>query len=542
MRLLACLFLLLFPATARAEWMRASSAHFIVYANDSERSVRRLAEQLERYDAVLASRTIVRRNPPSPSSRITVYVVSSLDEVRRLFGNGGSNVAGFHIARAGNSIAVIPREGNRILQRFDDRPLGPNGETSLPRGDDGRPPRPGRFDDPDLPLILLLHEYAHHFIRSVGGFPEPRWLSEGAAEFYSTARFESEGGVTLGDPATHRLQELSLDNDITVEELLDPAAYERRKARYKGPDSFYALSWLFYHYLAFNPARARQFQQYGQLLVQGTGSGEAGRQAFGDLGQLQRELNRYLRSSLPSVTFPASILPTGPVEVQRISPGEAAMMAVRIRVDRGVDKTQAIRLLPEARAVAARFPGDPALLTILAAAEYAAGNDMSAIAAADAALAIDPVAIDAHIQKGHALMRLAETSPDQAAAFNAARTAFQAASAIDPDNPLPLAEIYRNWLRQKEQPTSAAISGLERAVALAPFDMSLRVMLGADQLRRRQRGLARATLLPVAFDPHGGTLAQTAREQLARIDREIAASGRGRRLGANDTRTNEIPN
>ena len=38
---IAALVLLLAPATAQAEWLEASSAHFVVYADDSERDVRK---------------------------------------------------------------------------------------------------------------------------------------------------------------------------------------------------------------------------------------------------------------------------------------------------------------------------------------------------------------------------------------------------------------------------------------------------------------------------------------------------------------------
>ena len=66
------------------------------------------------------------------------------------------------------------------------------------------------------------------------------------------------------------------------------------------------------------------------------------------------------------------------------------MMPVIIRSRRGVDDEGAKAVLTDARAIASRFPKDPAVLSALAEAEHDAGNDKEAIAAADAALADDP--------------------------------------------------------------------------------------------------------------------------------------------------------
>ncbi len=65
-------------------------------------------------------------------------------------------------------------------------------------------------------------------------------------------------------------------------------------------------------------------------------------------------------------------------------------MPILIRSKRGVDKEQAAEVLLETRAVAAEHPNDPAVLAALAEAEYDAGNNAEAIAAADGALLLNP--------------------------------------------------------------------------------------------------------------------------------------------------------
>ena len=358
--------LALVPGTAKAEWLQASSAHFVVYANDSERDIRKFSNQLERYHAAMAALASAEMPVPSPSNRVTVYVVSGENEVRRLYGEGSKYVGAFYLPRAGGSLAIVPRVTT--------------GTTDL-----------------EFSMIALLHEYAHHFMISSSRFPMPRWYSEGGAEFFASASFRSNGGIDVGRPAMHRAAELLIPGfarDVKAADLLDPPAAGAKPR--SGYDAFYGKSWLLFHYLTFNPARDGQLARYLQLLAQGRTSREAGREAFGEFDQLERDLDNYLNASrMKMLALPASMLAIGPVEIRRLSPGEAAMMPVRIRSRRGVDEDQAKALLTEARAVAARFPDDPAVLSALAEAEHDAGNDKEAIAAADGALAKDPSQVNA---------------------------------------------------------------------------------------------------------------------------------------------------
>src|SRR5690606_15998698 len=81
------LALVLAPASAQAEWLEASSAHFVVYADDSERDVRRFSEQLERFHAAMEIVTGLEGEPPSPSNRVTVFMVRNQRQVERLAGD-----------------------------------------------------------------------------------------------------------------------------------------------------------------------------------------------------------------------------------------------------------------------------------------------------------------------------------------------------------------------------------------------------------------------------------------------------------------------
>ena len=491
------------PASAEAAWLRASSDHFVVYANDSESKVRTLSSQLERYHAAMVFITGRNVAPPSPSNRVTVFAVSGESEVKRLYGENSRYVGGFYIPRAGSSVAIVPRVSTR-------------GST---RG------------DLDVSMVTLLHEYAHHFIVSTSSFPMPRWLSEGAAEFFASASFATDGGVGIGRPAQHRAGELFYARDVTAANLIDPEAYEKRNHG-RTFDAFYGKSWLLYHYLIFDKDRSGQLTTYSDALVAGKSSREAGLLAFGDMAKLERDLDRYLaRSKVLSYQLTPDLLRIGRIDVAPVSRGEAEIMSVRIRSRRGVDDKQAAALLPEARAVAARFPGDPAVLASLAEAEFDAGNDSECIAAADKAIALDRTQTNAYVQKGFALFRQAKQSQGTFADYKKARAPFVALNRVENDHPLPLIYFYLSYAQSGEKPTDLAIKGLERAVQLAPFDLGLRMTLATQHLRDGRADQARKNLVPIAYNPHGGGLAEAAQKAMAQIDADPSWRGEALPVG-----------
>lgn len=485
---------ILSASAAQAEWVETSSAHFVVYANDSKRDAEKFSQQLERYNAALSLLTGTPDMTPSPSNRLTVYVVRGEATVRKLYGENSQFIGGFYVPNAGGSLAIVPQVDA--------------GGSAV-----------------DSSMTTLLHEYTHHFMISGSDFPMPRWYSEGSAEFFAAAGFPADGGVRIGLAAMNRAAELLVPGfarNVTINELLDPSAKPKSKAY----DAFYGKSWLLVHYLTFDPARKGQLRRYLQLLAQGKTSLQAGSEAFGDLGTLAKDLDAYLgRSRIMSLTVKPSMVPIGPVTVRALSAGEAAMMPVRIRSKLGVDEQSAKQVLADAREVAKRFPDDPAVLAALAEAEHDAGNDRESIAAAEAAIARDPGQTNAYVQKGLSLFRMAADAPDRAKAYQQARVAFVALNRREPDHPLPLIYYYRSFVAQGLPPNDLAFRGLARASELAPFDLGLKMTLATEQIRRGLLTEARRSLGPVAFNPHGGGLAQAAQRVLARIDANPAWDG-----------------
>ena len=481
---LATLCALTLGGPARADWHRAESDHFVIYADDSEKDVARFAAMLERYHAAMSFVTQREVEVPSPSNRVTIYAVGSYGKIRKLAGM--SNVAGFYIPRAGSSVAFVPSI------------RASSGEL-------------------DFSMIALLHEYAHHFLIGSSAYAMPRWMDEGGAEFFASAKFPSSGEVQIGRPAHHRAYELGQNYSVPIRTL-----FTRGDAESEGGsrnDNFYGRSWALYHYLTFSDERRGQMLAYAKQVAAGKSSLEAAEAVFGDLKSLDHEVDRYLRRrKLLGFILKPEVLPIGPIRVEQVSPGLDEMLPVIIRSKRGVDQETAIDVLADARKIAADYSGDPMVLAALAEAEHDAGNYDAAIAAADAALAIDPTVKNALVQKGVALFAKAADSDDKPAAYRAAMAPFSALNRLENDHPLPLIFYYRSFVMQGEEPSENARHALERAAELSPFDRSLAMDAGLMQAREGKIALARKTLGPVAANPHGGSMARAAQRFVAALE------------------------
>ena len=73
----AALISVLLVTPAHARWLQAESEHFVIYAEDSEKDLQHFAEMLERYHTALEKLTGKTTETPSPSNRITIFVLGS---------------------------------------------------------------------------------------------------------------------------------------------------------------------------------------------------------------------------------------------------------------------------------------------------------------------------------------------------------------------------------------------------------------------------------------------------------------------------------
>src|SRR4030095_15344744 len=95
---LCVLAFFLAAATAKAEdWLEVSSDHFVVYSDQDEVAVRGFTLRLERFHAAMAHLYSKQQEKPGPSSRVTVFVLSSTGKVRKVYGAKNRFMAGVYI-------------------------------------------------------------------------------------------------------------------------------------------------------------------------------------------------------------------------------------------------------------------------------------------------------------------------------------------------------------------------------------------------------------------------------------------------------------
>ena len=471
---------------APAAWHKASTKHFIIYADQKPDKLRDFATKLERFDQAVRSARRMEDPPVGDGNRLTVYVVRNIRTVQKLVHS--RDIGGFYVGRAVGPFAVVPKSSGPALDV-----------------------------DYDEAQIIFFHEYAHHLMLQELDQPLPEWLIEGFAEFMSTASFDKDGSVWLGKAAHHRAASLFFGDQLPVETLL---AGNYGDLRPELRESVYSKGWLLTHYLNFDTERRPQLGVYLRAIAEGKSGLEAARIAFGDLNALENDLAAYVRQrKLSALRLTPKNLKPPPIEVIPLSAGAAAVLALRLDSKMGVDDKTAEPLAVKVRKIQAQYPGDPLVEVTLAEAEIDVGHFTASEAAADRALQQDPRNTEAMIFKGRAILEgaVASKSTDQKL-FAEGRNWLLKANKNDPEDPEPLMEYYKSYLLEGRMPTQNAVEALHYASDLAPQDMELRVNSAMQYLLDKKLKEARVTLAPIAYNPHATDTAAVARKIILRID------------------------
>ncbi len=465
---------------AQAEWLKATSRHFVVYSNTSETSLRKQAIELENFDAMVRRFHHTDPDEEAEFNRVTVYVLPDPGAVQRL--SGMNNVYGFYVPRITGSVAFTPRSSE----------TGTNALT---------------------PRIVLFHEYAHHFLFSNSTVAYPAWFVEGYAEFCSTM-MQKDGAYWLGAAANHRAYGLMEGKGLSLRQLFAPP----EKMTGLQTEALYGRGWLLTHYLMFDIDRRKQLVRYLDLFNAGKPSIDAATEAFGDLKALDSALDAYLdKSRIPAMRVDMANFPTPPVEVHALTAGEAALIGYRMESTRGVNSKTAPPLYAKAAAAAAPFGRDATVQGWLAEMAFDAKQLDAAEAAADAAIAVEPTSSQALLYKARVhLARLTEGKPVLSAAaggvegvtdpqrWQEARSWIIKANRAQPNDAAALALFYASFMWQGTAPSKGAIAGLYRATELAPEDRETQFLAARQLILDDHPDAAKRVLRVLASDPHAG--------------------------------------
>lgn len=489
LRLAALAALVLAPSQALAGWNEARTDHFIIYSQKSTDELREYASQLERYDSGVRAVRQMKDPPPTSTSRVTLFVLRDEADVQHVTQIGG--IAGVYFGRASGATAFASGQAKRNRWDLDGR-------------------------------TVIFHEYLHHLMLQDANVAYPTWMTEGYAEFFAPAELRSDGSIEFGEPPDYRGAELRLLRGMSLPEMLGGIYNQTTGQEWA---SQYSRGWLLAHYLAFEPSRRGQASKYIDLIQKGVPALDAARQAFGDLKQLEKDLEKYRgRDTLPTRIIPASMLKVGPVEIRPLPADEETAVSLRMKLEGQIDDVGIGRAVASAaRSAAERFPASAAVMEVLAQAQLQAKDYEAASAAADKALALEPKAVKAMVYKGRSQLELAKKNP-KSADWAAVRGWFSRANHLDPQSPEPLMYYYEAYHVQGSAPPSQAIDGLLFAVDLVPRDFDLRLMAVRELLREGDNADAKATFAPIAYFPHSG---KSKRRNLDIMDKIGGGDGKG---------------
>ncbi|HKV82316.1 MAG TPA: DUF1570 domain-containing protein [Candidatus Sulfotelmatobacter sp.] len=252
------------PARDKPEnWIQVTSPHFIVATNASEKQGRRLADQFERMRSVFHA--AFPKLEVDPGVPIVVLAVKDEKDFRALEPQE-------YLAKGSLKLGGLFLHGldkNYVLMRID--------------------------AEGQHPYSVIYHEYTHLLISKAADWM-PLWMNEGLAEFYENTEIH-EKDASLGEPSAENLEWLRQNRLLPLSTLLtvdqkSPYYHEEKKG-----SIFYAESWALTHYIQMNDfsQKAHRLNDYSALLVQKVDPVTAATRAFGDLKQLQTNLENYIQ-------------------------------------------------------------------------------------------------------------------------------------------------------------------------------------------------------------------------------------------------------
>lgn len=261
--LAACSLLLASSVLAEKhdKWFEARSPNFIVVCNAGDKQARKTAMQFEQIRSIFRNNLSIASNHPTPV--ITIVAVKDEGSLRELLPEywvkGHAHPAGIFFG-AMNQLEIAVQ-----------------------------------LDAPGSnPYAAIYHEYYHSL--TMPYFPNlPVWLAEGLAEFFGRTRAEGQLAY-MGEPDPWMIEALRQNRLIPLDVLfkVDHASpYYNETNR---TSIFYAESWALTHYLFLgdNGRHRPLLLAYLQALDQGATSQDAGTKAFGNLGNLQSALSKYI--------------------------------------------------------------------------------------------------------------------------------------------------------------------------------------------------------------------------------------------------------
>ena len=445
-------------------WVEIRTAHFIVASDGGEKTARRIADQFETLLRVFQA--------TMPNARVSTGI-----PVRIL------------VARDGKSFSRMAPEFP--FDKNHEQPPGIMFSGSEKMYIGIRANASGHF-----PYLEIFQNYAREILK-LSYRKLPPWLEEGYSTVYGSLSF-TDRGVRLERPDPEDLSVL-FESPLLP---LDLVLHVDRSSPYYSPGNkesvYFAESRVLVHYLIGDPLfmQTKALEKYVNAVDGGADSLQAARDAFGDLKQLQSNLDAFVKN-----------VSGGPAEIS-VSSGSDSGGPARMLSAAEIEARTADFLALRGKSEDAEDKLTEALMTepTLAEAEQSLGfillkrDDLDeAQKHFDRAAQLDPN--DALNFYGQGLVAMANAKDGNASASAAAAEALEKTVALNPEFApawSDLAMVYS----QKNETLAKALADARRAASLAPGSGNYQTQVAALQDRLSHPEDARMAAARVSQSPN----------------------------------------
>lgn len=470
---------------AHAGWLKAESQRFIVYSDGSERDLRDFVQKLESYDRLLRFKAGLDPEA-APDRKLPIYLVRDRRGLTRVSPGISDGIAGFYTPSAEDVFAIAVNE----------RTSGRNTGSAERVGE-----------------VVLLHEYAHHFMLGNFGRLYPAWFIEGFADYWGNTDIDGET-TYIGRHSNNRMAWLREGNWIEMDEFLSNPMWKVNKFR---AGTYYPIAWLLTHWFMSDTARTAQLAEYLRLYGEGVSSIEAIQRATGlTPAQLETQLRAYSRGAL-NYTGLQIQWPEAHVTVTQMPESADDLLLLGQRLTRSLSEDQARDTVAQIRRLAARYPNDPLALLVLGHAEAHFGDRTAGEAVLTRLLDMEPDNVQAlQFMATIRMAQGAEDGADKAAFMGQARAFLAHAYQVDDANYATFLLLARTREGAPGYPNENDIATWELAQQLAPQLPEARLGLSSALIAVQQNARAIDLLQPLANNPHDRKNAFAARVLIAR--------------------------
>lgn len=483
---LVAVFAMFITGQARADsWIKAESAHFIIYSNAPEQKTRTYVRKLEAFRTL--TNMLVGRKGDGPQVKFQIYLLNSGDQMQIVRPGFAKGVGGVYFNCAEGTSAYSAIQYSR--------------------------------SDQDPSLLVLFHEYSHYVMFQTARIAYPMWYAEGFAEYLSTADPQN-GMISVGEPAKGRSSVLAKDRWIDFSRVLKPDfGFAGDKSNNPWEiQSFYAQSWLLTHYMMSDPTRAAALNAYFVRIAKGEDPVDAWPLATGiKVGDLHRILARY-QARMYYLKVPVADYPETAITVNDVPAAEGRILLDASLLNTCLPVQQGQAVLAHLQTMAPTAGTTPTYQLALARGELLFGDPAAAEAPLKALVATDSDNFEARYLLGRVYTRMAGSANGQDAADlnRRARDLYLAAYRLDRFNAPNLYYLSRASGDPAEPGDRNAVNAANNAHMLAPGVLDYAKYAAYANLAVGDRDQAAAVLTPFLSDPHN-------RIQAGRVQTAIVA-------------------